>query len=167
MKTLLLSILLCILTAATFAQDSSAGYITTELWLHDGKIVSRWWDAPLPQDRTPPLRRQFQPSPQLVTYPDTDNAAGIAQTPHGYALSLSGPVPAGSIVGIYGYRLVSSSASKILLWSDTGVMVVDCDAWRYAFFEMVTFRLPANLYGDVWVTTLGRQTSNTVRITIE
>ena len=122
----------------------------------------------LAQDRTVPSRRVFQPSPQLSVIHDTDNAAGIAQTPYGHALTLGGPIPAGSTVGVYGHFLLRS-ANKVLLWSDGGVVVVDAETSRYPFFglEMVTFRLPVDLRGDVWVTTVGRLNSNTVKIVVE
>lgn len=123
----------------------------------------------LAQDRSLSPRRTIQHAPQLSVIADTDNAAGIAQSPYGFALPLGEPIPAGSTVGIYGRFLISSGASKALLWSDAGVMVVEASTWRYPFFglEMATFRLPDGLRGDVWVTIAGRQASNTVKITVE
>lgn len=123
------------------------------------------------QDRTLSQRRVFQPSPQLSTLTDTDVAVGIAQTPQGYAMPIQGdPIPAGSLAGIFGHSLVSSGATSVLLWGESGdVRLVRATTWRTSFpgLEMATFRLPADWHGDVWITLAGRQASNTVKITIE
>ncbi len=122
------------------------------------------------QSRSPKPRRTAQTAPRLLTVTDTDLAAGLAQTPQGYPQSLgNGSIPAQSTIGIYGRFLVSSGADKVILWSDIGILVVDARASRNSFpgLDMIVFRLPANLHGDVWITTVGRQASNTVKITVE
>ena len=141
MKPLFIAILLCVLTTFAFAQDRAI--------------------AP---------RRAFQPSPSLMTREGTDDAAGLVQTPAGYPLPLNGsPIPARSLVGILGHELLKSGANQVVLWSNDGVQVVEAKAVRDLFpnLERIVFRLPADLHGDVWVATLGRQSSNVVRITIE
>ena len=126
--------------------------------------------AALAQDRVPPSRRTTTLSPQLTVITDTDHAAGFIQTSYGYPLALTGDlIPASSTVGIFGQYLTSNSTSKVSLWSDNGVQVVDATVWQYPFFglEVLIFRLPVDLHGNVYVTTLGRQASNTVKITVE
>ena len=141
MKHLFLLLLLCVLTASAFAQDRAI--------------------AP---------RRTFQPSPDLMTLQGTDDAAGLAQTPAGYPLPLNGsPIPARSLVGILGHELLKSGANQVLLWSNNGIQVIEAKAVRDLFpgLERIVFRLPADLHGDVWVATVGRQSSNVVKIIVE
>ena len=126
--------------------------------------------AAFAQDRLPPTRRTFQPSPHLMAVADTDDAAGLAQTPFGYVIPLQGdPVPAQSTVGIFGRHLLGSGASKVLLWSDSDILVLEAQVARNPFpgLEMITFHLPASVHGEVWVTVAGRRASNTVRIIVE
>lgn len=140
MKTLLITLLLCVLTVPAFAQDRSLQ-----------------------------PRRLFQPPPQLSTLTDTDAAVGIAQTPQGYIVPIQGdPIPAGSLAGIFGHSLLG--ARSVLLWSASGeIVLLPAETWRTSFpgLEMATFRLPKDWHGDVWITLAGRQASNTVRISIE
>jgi hypothetical protein len=121
------------------------------------------------QERSLSPRRGFQPAPVLLTMAGSDDAAGFAQTPQGYALPLyAAPVPAESRVGIYG-RSLSASTFSVMLWHSGGVERVTAESSRNAFpgLETVSFRLPADVRGEVWVTVIGRQTSNTVRLTVE
>lgn len=123
------------------------------------------------QDRQLSTRRTFQAPPSLATLWDTDFAAGIAQTPYGYALPLSSgdPIPASSNVGLFGHFFLNNGANKVLLWSNSVVIAVDAQAMTYPYpgLEMILFRLPENVHGEVWVTVAGRQVSNTARIIVE
>lgn len=123
----------------------------------------------LAQDRAPSHRRTFRPAPALFTYTGTDDAAGFAQTPQGFALPLySAPLPAGSRVSVYGRSLVNSGGI-VLLWHSGGVLTVPATTARSPFpgIETVTFRLPEFVTGEVWVTVTGRQSSNSVRLFID
>ena len=117
------------------------------------------------QDRSLPSRRAFQPAPVLMTMTGTQDAAGMAQTPMGYVVPLYNGVPAQSRVSLYGRSLLS--VSSVLLWHDGGIVAIPAQSARNSFpgLEAVTFRLPAGVVGEVWVTTIGRQSSNTVRLT--
>jgi hypothetical protein len=57
----------------------------------------------------------------------------------------------------------------VLIWHNGGVVAVPASGSRYPFpgMEIITFRLPVNVTGEVWVTTAGRQPSNTVRLIVE
>ena len=120
------------------------------------------------QDRSLPSRRAFQPAPVLLTMTGTQDAAGMAQTPMGYVVPLyAAPIPAQSRVSLYGRSLLS--VSSVLLWHDGGIVAIPAQSARNSFpgLETVAFRLPAGVVGEVWVTTIGRQSSNTVRLTVE
>lgn len=119
------------------------------------------------QDRSLPSRRAFQPAPVLLTMTGTQDAAGIAQTPMGYVVPLYGFIPEQSRVSLYGRSLMNTSA--VLLWHDGGIVAIPAQSARNSFpgLETVAFRLPAGVVGEVWVTTIGRQSSNTVRLVVE
>lgn len=117
-----------------------------------------------------PPRRTVQPSPKLATLLDSDDAAGIAQAPNLDVIVLSGrPIPSGSTVGIYGSHLVKNNVTKLWLATDGVAQSVDAEAYsmRLPNLEIVVFRLPGNVRGEVWVTAAGRQISNPVRIIVE
>ncbi len=121
------------------------------------------------QDRSLPSRRFFQPAPVLMTMIGTQDAAGIAQTPMGYVVPLyAAPIPAESRVGIYG-RSLSANTFSVMLWHSGGVTFALAESSRNPLQGLGTasFRLPADVHGEVWVTAIGRQTSNTVRLTVE
>jgi hypothetical protein len=123
----------------------------------------------LAQDRAPSPRRAFQPAPFLFTYTGTDDAAGLAQTPQGFGLPLHvAPLPAGSLVSIYGRSLVNS-CGVVLLWHSGGVVAVPATTARSSFpgLETITFRVPEFVTGEVWATVTGRQSSNSVRLFVE
>lgn len=120
------------------------------------------------QDRSLPSRRAFQPAPVLLTMADSQDAAGIAQTPMGYVIPLYvTPIPAQSRVSIYGRSLLS--VSSVLVWHSGGIAFIPATTSRNSFpgIENITFRLPAGVVGEVWITTIGRQSSNTVRLIVE
>lgn len=121
------------------------------------------------QERTLSHRRAIQPAPVLSTYTGTDDAAGVAQSPQGYALPLyAAPLPAGSRVSIYGRSLVNSGGI-VLLWHSGGILTVPATTARGLFpgVELVTFRVPEFVTGEVWVMVTGRQSSNLVRLQME
>lgn len=115
------------------------------------------------QDRSIAPRRAIQPAPILLTVTGTDDAAGVAQTPMGYAVPLTGHVPAQSRIGLYGHYLIGVPA--VVIWHAGGIETVSVQSARLFFpgLETVAFRLPAGVTGEVWVMTIGRQSSNTVR----
>jgi len=120
------------------------------------------------QDRSLPSRRAFQPAPVLLTITGTQDAAGIAQTPEGHAIPLHiAPTPQWSLVGLYGRGF--AGVSLVMLWHDNGVAIAPVESVRSIFpgIETIVFRLPAGVAGEVWVTTIGRQSSNIVRLTVE
>lgn len=122
------------------------------------------------QDRFVAPSRTFQAAPNLMTLPDGESAAGLAQTPMGYPSPLNGkPIPANSLVGINGHRLLSSNADHVLLWSDVGLQTVEAKVYSdfYPGLERIVFRLPAYLRGNAWITVMGRQSSNAVKIIVE
>lgn len=115
--------------------------------------------------------RSLKPyTPQLLEYPDLHIAAGIAQSPQGYAVMTYDLIPAQSLIGLYGQSLKSNEVTKIILQNQGGELVIDVDVWPVGWLklEMVTFRLPPEVHGEVWVKTLGRfDVSNTVRFFVE
>ena len=116
------------------------------------------------------LRPAVRFTPTLFEMPN-GIAAGIAQYPQGYALPLSDtPVPSGSIVGIYGLSLTVNQTDSLVLWNEekkTGI-VVPVEIWPYWFgMEIVTFRLPPDVHGEVKVWIAGRLASNRVRLVVE
>lgn len=119
------------------------------------------------QDRSLPSRRFFQPAPVLLTMTGTQDAAGIAQAPMGYVVPLYGFLPEQSRVSLYGRSLMG--VSSVMLWHSGGIVAVPAQSARNSFpgLETIAFRLPAGVVGEVWVTTIGRQSSNTVRLTVE
>ena len=119
------------------------------------------------QDRRISPRRTAQAPPVLLTMAGSDDAAGFAQTPQGYALPLYATlIPAESRVSLYGRSLMG--VSSVMLWYSGGIVAVPAQSARNSFpgLETVAFRLPAGVVGEVWITTIGRQSSNTVRLTV-
>ncbi len=120
------------------------------------------------QDRSLPSRRAFQSAPVFLTITGTQDAAGIAQSPQGHAVPLHiAPAPQWSLVGLYGRGF--AGVSLVMLWHDNGVTIAPVESVRSIFpgIEMIVFRLPAGVTGEVWITTIGRQSSNIVRLTVE
>ena len=101
-----------------------------------------------------------------MTMTGTQDAAGIAQTPMGNILTLYGFLPEQSRVSLYGRSLMG--VSSVMLWHSGGIVAIPATTSRNSFpgLENITFRLPAGVVGEVWVTTIGRQSSNTVRLVV-
>lgn len=127
----------------------------------------------LAQDRWLAPVRTFEPLPQLAVFNGTEYATGIAQTPDLQVLVLSDlgwpPIPAGSTVGIYGSYLTNNSVSQVWLRVVGWQVTVEVDVYKLNIpgLEMAVFHLPAEVHGEVWITTVGRRSSNSVRLTVE
>ncbi len=128
----------------------------------------------LAQDRDVRVRSLKQPSSQLMGYSNLDNslipiAAGIVQSPQGYALTTHDLIPAESLIGLYGQSLIINGVQKALLQNQGAEIVVEAHTWPVGWLkiEMMTFRLPPGVRGEVLVKTLGRDASNTVRFFVE
>lgn len=124
----------------------------------------------LAQDRgVQEIRSLKLQTPQLLEYPDLHIAAGIVQSPQGYAVMTYDLIPAQSMMGLYGHSLKSNGVTKIVLQNQGGELILDVDVWPgWLKTEMMTFRLPPEVHGEVWVKTVGRfDVSNTVRFFVE
>lgn len=108
--------------------------------------------------------------PQLLEYPDLGIAAGIAQSPSGLPVMMHELIPVQSRIGIYGKYLAGNGVRSVILQNQGREFVLEAEAWPAGFFklEMLTFRLPVDVHGEVWVRTLGRlDQSNAVRFYVE
>lgn len=125
----------------------------------------------LAQDRTVQEIRSLRlQAPQLLEYPDLHIAAGIVQSSQGYPVMTYDLIPAQSLIGLYGLSLKSNGVTKIILQNQGEELVVDVEVWPVGWLklEMMTFRLPPEVHGEVWVKTMGRfDVSNTVRFFVE
>lgn len=125
----------------------------------------------LAQDRSVQEIRSLKlQTPQLLEYPDLHIAAGIVQSPQGYPVMTYDLIPAQSMIGLYGTSLRFNGVTKIVLQNQGGELLLDVDVWPVGWLktEMMTFRLPPEVHGEVWVKTVGRfDVSNTVRFFVE
>jgi hypothetical protein len=125
----------------------------------------------LAQDRSVQEIRSLKlQTPQLLEYPDLHIAAGIVQSPQGYPVMTYDLIPAQSTMGLYGHSLKSNGVTKIVLQNQGGELLLDVNVWPVGWLklEMMTFRLPPEVHGEVWVKTVGRfDVSNTVRFFVE
>lgn len=114
--------------------------------------------------------RPLRPLPQLAVFNGTEFAAGVTQLPDLQIKSLwDWPIPAGSTVGIYGSYLTNNSVSQVWLRVVGWQVTVEVDVYKLNIpgLEMAVFHLPAEVHGEVWITTVGRRSSNSVRLTVE
>lgn len=126
----------------------------------------------LAQDRTVQEIRSLKPyTPQLLEYPDLHIAAGIVQSPQGYAVMTYDLIPAQSLMGLYGQSLKVSGVTKAVIQNQGEEFIIDVQVWPVGWLkiEVMTFRLPPEVvHGEVWVKTRGRfDVSNTVRFFVE
>ena len=126
----------------------------------------------LAQDRSVQGIRSLKSyTPQLLEYPGLHIAAGIVQSPQGYPVMTYDLIPAQSLIGLYGQSLKVSGVTKALLQYQGEELVVDVEVWPVGWLklEIMTFRLPPEVHGEVWVKTMGRfdNASNTVRFFVE
>jgi hypothetical protein len=123
------------------------------------------------QERTVSEIRSLKPyTPQLLEYPDLHIAAGIVQSPQGYAVMTYDLIPAQSLMGLYGQSLQVSGVTKAVIQHQGEELVLDVEVWPVGWLkiEVMTFRLPPEVHGEVWVKTMGRfDVSNTVRFFVE
>lgn len=121
------------------------------------------------QDRQPGSTRRAVPSvPVLMTIGD-DIASGFAQTPWGWPMMLYGGfVPPGSTVGIYGTSL--SGVAFVMIENDGRELVkpVVISSAGLLKLEMMVFRLPVGLSGEVRIRVVSRfNQSNMVRFWVQ
>lgn len=140
MKTLLLISMLCILALPAIAQDRS--FSPRRL--------------PLP--------------PQLIENPDSHIASGIAQAPTGYPVIIgSESVPRGSNVGLYGSLLKQNGVNEVLIMANGKEysLRVAVNPQLFPKLEMMTFKLPNEITGEVLVSAIGLTYSNWVKFYVE
>jgi hypothetical protein len=116
-----------------------------------------------------PKRFAYLP-PQLIENPDTHIASGLAQSPTGHPVYLdTGAAPRGSIVGVYGFLLKRNNVGSILLMMNGERFLVQAEVFPqfYPKLEMVVFRLPPNVTGEVAISAVGLTESNWVRFFVE
>jgi len=125
----------------------------------------------LAQDRKVQEIRSLKPyTPQLLEYSDRHIAAGIVQSPQGYAVMTYDLIPAQSLMGLYGQSLKVSGVTKAVIQNQGEEFIIDVQVWPVGWLkiEVMTFRLPPEVHGEVWVKTRGRfDVSNTVRFFVE
>jgi len=123
------------------------------------------------QDRELAERRELRiNTPQLLEYPDLHIAAGLGQSPSGYPVMLYDLIPRQSTIGIYGKYLAENGVVDVLINNQGREFALDVQTHPMGWFrwEMATFRLPADVTGEVWIRTMGRfNESNIVRIFVE
>lgn len=123
------------------------------------------------QDRELAERRELRiNTPQLLEYPDLHIAAGLAQSPQGYPVTLSGVIPTGSIVSIWGKQLSGSAVTYVLLLNQGREWALKAEVYSHLWFGLETcvFRLPSEIHGEVFIKAIGEnQNSNKVRILVE
>lgn len=108
--------------------------------------------------------------PQLLEYPNLGIAVGLAQSPQGYAVMLQDVVPSGSLVSIWGKQLSGSAVTHVLLLNQGREWALKAEIYPQLWFglEMCVFRLPSEIYGEVFVKAIGEsRNSNLVRILVE
>lgn len=115
------------------------------------------------------LRKTWE-TPRLMEYEGLAGiAAGIAQSPEGYPVMLYNPLPVGSLVSIYGNNL--ADVSEILITTEEGrELTVPFVILPMGYFklEMLHFRLPVDVRGDVWLKAVSRtRESNLVRLLVK
>lgn len=121
------------------------------------------------QDRSFSPRRLPLP-PQLIENPDTHIASGIAQAPTGYPVIIgSESVPRGSTVGLYGSQLRINGIDEVLILVNGKEYSLRAAVSRSFFpkWELMTFRLPPEITGEVLVSAIGLTYSNWVKFYVE
>jgi hypothetical protein len=120
------------------------------------------------QDRSFSPRRLPLP-PQLIENPDTHIASGIAQAPTGYPVIIgSESVPRGSTVGLYGSQLRVNGIDEVLILANGKEYSLRVVVNRPFFpkLELMTFRLPPEITGEVLVSAIGLTYSNWVKFDV-
>lgn len=124
------------------------------------------------QDRYLESPRQFavRLPPQLMEGAGV-TANGIAQAPNGEPAFIVGfnRIPAGSIIGLYGSMLQRNDVAEVLIMANGKEYALAVDVYSQVFpnLEMVVFRLPSAVTGEVWVRAAGLRESNFVRFFVE
>lgn len=114
--------------------------------------------------------RHFQViEPQLYELQGAHVAAGLVQSPNGYCAPISAqPMPAESLVAVYGQFLSRNRVTMIILYTADQEQVLNVAVYPYLFkTEYVFFRLPADIHGEVWIHAIGNANSNAVRIFVQ
>lgn len=123
------------------------------------------------QDRDMPAkRRATRLPPQLIENPDSHIASGIAQAPTGYPVIIgTDVVPHNSIIGLYGTLLKRNNVAEVLIMANgKGYSLrVAVNPQLFPKLEMMVFRLPPEITGEVLVRTAGLTESNWVRFYVE
>jgi hypothetical protein len=120
------------------------------------------------QDRSFSPRRLPLP-PQLIENPDSHIASGIAQAPTGYPVIIgSESVPRGSTVGLYGSQLRINGIDEVLILANGKEYSLRVVVNRPFFpkLELMTFRLPPEITGEVLVSAIGLTYSNWVKFDV-
>jgi len=121
------------------------------------------------QDRSYAPRRIPAP-PHLTENPDSRIASGLAQSLYGYPVNIGvDGIPAGSIVGLYGSNLKINSVDEVLILANGKEYSLRVSVNRTLFprTEMMVFRLPPEITGEVLVSAIGLTYSNWVRFYVE
>lgn len=101
---------------------------------------------------------------------DSHIASGIAQAPTGYPVIIGSEfVPRGSTVGLYGSSLKINGVDEVLILVKGKEYSLRAVVNRPFFpkLEMMTFRLPSEITGEVLVSAIGLTYSNWVKFYVE
>ena len=122
------------------------------------------------QNTTFRLLPYSQTEPQFFEYPILGFAAGVAQSPQGYAVMLQDVVPSGSLVSIWGKQLSGSAVTHVLLLNQGREWALKAEIYPQLWFGLETcvFRLPSEIHGEAFIKAIGEnRNSNKVRILVE